>query len=230
MRKSTCLCGLVMATACLPALLQAQQPGGSAAPAWATKQFNFEFTGGTLGEYVAALRLQTPELNVVVAEDVQDLRVQPLTLHNVVAPAALSTIDELLEPQIEIAPVAGPVEATTPIILVRRKGSPLQTAAFSVAFAKAEGAPNVMEAIEFAVEALPNHEQRPAPKLRLHDATGIMIVTADQEQLRLIAQVVELLGGESRLSLGAGQYSSEMSDPLATGRSTVPRAPSKTTR
>ena len=198
-RMSVAYSLVLAAAACLSSSALAQN-----APEWSHKKFSLEFPGGRLDEFIEHLQAQTPELNVVVAEDVQSVHVQSFRLQNVTVVDVLDTLDELLEPQIEIGPVSGRLESTTPIILIAGNPARQRTAAFSTrSIIVKDGAPTVLEAIEFAIESLPDNDRRPSPKVRTHEATGIMIVTADEEQLRIISQVVELLGGESRLSFGA---------------------------
>ena len=193
--------GLLMTSLALPVELSAQ----SQAPEWGKQKISVDFAGGTIETFVETLREQVPDMNVVVAEEVKDLPVQPLRLNNVVIPAVLETLEELLRPQIDIGPVGGGRDADqTPVLLIRRDTSRRQTAAFGTKRMPKENVGNeLMQSIEFAIESLPNADHRVPPNVRVHGGSGIVIVTADQDQLRLISQVIVLLGGESRVTFGS---------------------------
>jgi hypothetical protein len=178
------------------------QPDPGESPMWANQSFSVDYEGGPLDDFVGRLEQQLPGLNLIVHTQAKDIAVQPLSLKNVNAMVAISALQELLEPRIEVFEVKGP-SSESKVMILRPRQVPLRTTAFHLGEQPNGGAAKTLEVIEFSITSLPDADKRTKPKVKLHEPSGILLVTADKEQLSLIGKVIGMLGGTG--SSGGGE-------------------------
>lgn len=171
------------------------QPGADARPESADPTFSLDYPGGKLDSFVAQLEKQVPGLNLIVHSQAKGIEVQPLSLKNVNVTVAISAIQELLEPRIEVFEIKGP-PGKSKVRILRPRQIPVRTTAFHLGPDQQNGgATKALDVIEFSITSLPNADRRTKPKVKLHEPSGILLVTADDEQLSLIGKVIGMLGG-----------------------------------
>jgi hypothetical protein len=201
----------------LPRQLAAQEapaapPQAAATPA--DQMVTMQFPGGTLAEFVAAVRQAQPKANVVLATSAGGATVPPLLLKNAGIEQALEGAAMAAEADFEVRvkefkgvgwPVYSivayerPAAAATAVGAVAPKGpiqhvfalneltgkQPFDVEPFSVA--------TILGALKLAIE-----DERNPPNVRYHEDSGLLLVRGTREQL----QVVELLLSTMRRDIG----------------------------
>lgn len=178
-------------------------------PAWAQSEsaplINLKFPGGTIAEYVAALRETAGETNIVVMPEAQDIQIPPIELNSVVLASALELLQGEFQLQgrtlvkVEIDKVSRYEEAERPIYRVLaevRRGRPSETQVrvwnvsglLKALDMKSE---DVLTAVETAMNML-GGDYGPA-QISFHEATGLVIARGHPERMRAIGQVIDQL-------------------------------------
>ncbi|NNF41858.1 MAG: hypothetical protein HKN62_02225 [Phycisphaerales bacterium] len=177
------------------------------------ESIDLEFRSGNAMEYVAAIRRQGADVNIVVTDDLRDIAVREISLRNVTIGAALEVIDgnhELSDGRVISVDIKMYRDhpATEPIYLVRSqvagrsRGTTLMSRVWSLAqpLAGPATADQILTAVEAALALYGT--QYPAADLRFHDETSLLIARAHPEQIDTIAAVLGELG---RGDAGAGK-------------------------
>ncbi|MCP4590695.1 MAG: hypothetical protein GY842_08120 [bacterium] len=171
---------------------------------------NLDFPGGSVVDYVAALRKAVRDVNIVVMPAAQDLEVPPVQLQSVGLGSALQLIqgrfnpDERTVVEIEVADVSvyedgeGAVWRVSAEIHRRGRPSSMETRVWCVADLRDTDTPPeaVLTAVETAVGLLA--EDYPPAEIRFHEATGLIIARGHREQVGAIDQVLDELRGNRK--------------------------------
>jgi len=199
--------GLIVALAaalCGPSLAIAQQ--GERHYEHAYSRFDVDFPGGTLSEYVEALRKARPDgaVNIVVMPTAKGLPVPPVRLVAVTVEAAIQilegpyTTDDGLSAEVEVRTYRiGDSPDMVMKILAQTETWRIRSAVWSVEAALAYGqtAEKLLEAVEAARSLFPTKAE-----ISYHPPTGLLIARGTDEQLDLVRDVLEQLidGAERR--------------------------------
>jgi hypothetical protein len=178
------------------------EPADEQAAATDSRLANLKFTGGTVGDYVQAVRRTFPDANILMDEEVERLPMPEVELTSVGLKSAL----QLLEFQSREDPRGSlrvDVHCLTerharPVyrILARVRGpqqrnrSQVWTVADLLA---AEMKPeDVLSAVETAMGLLAEDGFEPA-QIRFHEATGLLVARGHEEQINAIDEIVDRL-------------------------------------
>jgi hypothetical protein len=165
--------------------------------------FSIDFPGGTVAEYLAAIRKAFPGANIVGSAGLEKYTIPPITLTHV-------TIHGALEP-LEI--IVKPPSANTPRVRVMidndvasvwldsfigpgqfvREHAPLQTLVWNSKVLTMRGTvtvPDITGAIDTALSVFTD----PKPEVRIHEQTGILVVRGTEAQLDAAREVIDQLG------------------------------------
>jgi len=194
-----------------PARGQTAVKSGEAARAEAPKVINLQFPGGTIGQYVLAIRETAPEVNVVlVTPEGKDLALPPIQLSSVDIGSAMELIegdfpvDQETHVAVKVDEVRPTAEGGRPIyrVTTQRRGHARSTSdvhVWTIADLLTEDtkADAVLTAVETAVGLL-GTAARPA-EIRFHEATAVLIAFGTPTQLEAIDRVIaELRTGAQR--------------------------------
>ncbi|HUU82429.1 MAG TPA: hypothetical protein VM243_02890 [Phycisphaerae bacterium] len=192
---ASCPSGHALAQAQAKAPPQARHAGGPA--------IDLEFPGGTVAQYVDALRKVTPEANVVViTPEVLEITLPPVQLKSVGLGDAVFLMEGDYEPKahvhvrIEVNQI-GPWDESQRAVfqvsgtVVRKGRTGTETHVWTVADLLAEGVgpEAVLTAVETAL-ALYAEDHEPA-QVRFHEETGLLIARGDPWQVEVIDDVVD---------------------------------------
>jgi hypothetical protein len=193
---------------CVPAAVAQTAPGPSDEPAdrqpeaRETPLADLKFSGGTVGDYVQAVRKAFPDANVLVDAEVERLPMPEVELTSVGLKSAL----ELLKYQSQ-QDARGSVfvdvrclmeQRARPVyrILARVKSHQPKdrSQAWTVAdLLAADMKPeDVLSAVETAMELLAEDGFKPA-QIRFHEPTGLLIARGHEEQIAAIDDIVDRL-------------------------------------
>jgi hypothetical protein len=179
----------------------------------ADSTFDLTFKGGTVAEYVAAVRKADPVANILIMPEAEDVPIPAMELQRVDLSAAMSLLDDHsyedagLLVRLDVHRVASTTRKGVEIYSIRaqlaNRGSrqaaraPQRTTVLSVADLiqgeAAISAEDLLTAIEAAM-ALTTDDYEPT-QIRFHDATGLLIARGSPEQAATIAEVVDQLRG-----------------------------------
>lgn len=163
------------------------------------------FDGGTVGEYVEALRNAVQGANVVVTTpEVQELVLPPVQLDSVDLGAAVHLIEGDYQPnertviRIEVDVIGRWHDDQKPVFKVsgqvRRRGpAAAESGVWTVADLLASDVPPeaVLTAVETALELFADNRAR--AEVRFHEETGLLIARGDPLQMEAIDDVVDRL-------------------------------------
>lgn len=215
-------------TAIVPmASAQKQIPGGARPPGQAlpeqsnanadlllNEQLNINFPGGTLNDFLAAVRNSRPSksLNVIVPDGAAELPIPPLTLTRVEVPSALNAMEYASardgRPLISVSRIEGAgIEPVFALQMVGGMSGPRSNDTRQSTFVlslnqitKPEWAPAgrssiaadvVLTAIESAIQTA--SQSKEPPTLKFHRESGLLIVKGTANQLEVAKEVVRRL-------------------------------------
>ena len=169
---------------------------------------SLSFHGGTLAEFVGQIRSGEPRVNIIVAESAKDARLPPIELRSAGLDAVLDAACVVAEgsQQIEVHDFHGdggePVYSIVAVQSGDQEGQirPQQTTQVHALSHLMAGGPNVgfqdaviLSSLEAAMEGTAGK-----PIVRLHKESGLLIFRGTQEQLDILATVMESLDQEVR--------------------------------
>lgn len=232
----------------LPRALTAQEPDAVGVPAQsipspADQTVTMQFAGGTLAEFVAALRKSQPKANIVLATVAGSAQVPALELKNAGIEQALEGAAMAAEADFDVRVkefkgVGWPVysivayessrgAATTATGAVEPKGpmqhvftlneltdkQPLDVEPFTVK--------TILGALRLATE-----DQRDPPSIRYHEDSGLLLVRGTREQLQVVEQLLSTMRRDladrmqraQQLELQRRQRAAEQADAGKAGR------------
>jgi hypothetical protein len=194
------------ALAALASLAAAGGGDGQPKPPPAVAVIDLSFPGGTVIDYVSALRKAAGEANIVVDPEAIRVAMPAVALRHVSVPAALEVLkgrsfnDGLSFVQLDVAhaPSFSPEERPTYLVQARSGGvprvaaRPTQTMVWTVARLLGEDLTSrkLLSAVETAVEVA---GPEPRPDVRFHEESGLLIARGDDAQIDAIAAVIEQL-------------------------------------
>jgi hypothetical protein len=173
-------------------------------PAFAAPQdrgnnlLTIDFPGGTVADYVASIRKQSPDSNILLMADAEVVPVPAMRLRNVTLGAAIQILDPLVLEN-EMAQVRlgtdvthnPPGEAVWSIVArAKYQKAPSQTAVIAVGHVLAGevDAESLLTAIETGLSLFGEQYQR--PEMRFHEPTGLIIARGHPQQVSMINDVV----------------------------------------
>lgn len=198
-----------MLVACLTVTLAVNAPGSPADPvvnatqsATASNLFDLDFPGGTLKEYVEAIRNKNRKANIVIMPDAVNIPMPPVQLKSVQLPRAMEILDNLVvgsdhqEVKISLRYVRGNSdmgELSIFTINASRRSLPVRTMVFSVSdILQGEVSDrDLLTTIESSLELV--SEGQPEAKVQFHPETGILIVRGYEAQVELVSNLLEEL-------------------------------------
>jgi hypothetical protein len=180
---------------------QRQRPEQAALPV-----IDLSFPGGTVLDYVAALRKANPEANIVVDPEAAQIAMPPVTLRRVTVPAALAVLQRrsvndgrtVIELSLEEVPSFSPEERPTYQVQARTSGAgrappPIRSTKVWTVSRLLGGditSRKLLSAVETALEVVGSE---PKPDVRFHEDTGLVIARGSAEQIEAIADVIDQL-------------------------------------
>jgi hypothetical protein len=167
---------------------------------------DLSFAGGTVIDYVAALRKATGDANVVVDPEAAEVVMPPVTLRHVTVPAALevlkgrTVVNGELFVQLDVAhvPSFSPEERPTYQVQARvggrnRPAAPSRATKVWTVSSLLGGdltSRKLLSAVETALEVVGSE---PKPDVRFHEDTGLVIARGNESQIDAIAAVIDQL-------------------------------------
>lgn len=181
------------------------------------KLFSVEFPGGTVADYIEAVRKAAGDVNVVILGNVRDIPMQPVRLAGVDAQSALQVLNETPRVQkgrgVEVRVSHEPPNSADELPLftvhssldVQESPRVQKSMVFSVAEilnqdVKAE---DLLTAVQTALELL-GDDYEPA-QIKFHEATGLIIARGHPNQMQDVYEVLDRLTGQARDKLAAKQ-------------------------
>ena len=161
----------------------------------ASPYFDLTFPGGTVADYVRAIRDVYPCANVLIASGARVFPVPAVSLRQVTVGAALGLIDgqarldsgELVQLGVDDVTIPGRPDGAYRLGMWKQNESPVETSVWGLAPVIGQGLD--AEAILGAVkEALSTFSQ--GSTMRFHEPTGLLIVRGAKEQLELVGRVL----------------------------------------
>lgn len=209
MRNTLSAC---MATAfCLAAIIGGQAAAGDCGP---MSEFDLDFPGGTLAQYVQVVQRAQPCANIVLTLDdpkiAEEIRIPPMTLRRVTAYVAAQAAARTTSPREQYWLHATPIEDETGFIRAVQigvmhdpsKDQALQLqgrepAVFSLAEPLALGRTPaaLLGAIETALSVV---KDEPEAVIKLHEPTGVLVALGSKRQLSIVGAVVGQLQESSQ--------------------------------
>lgn len=205
--------------------------GASAVGADAPPQafIDLDFPGGSLAEYVAAVRQAGGNANIVMMHEAQGIEIPAVQLKQVTIGAALGLVRGEFQPDDqtmlriqldEIGPWGAdeqPVYRISASVHRPRRHAPTEARVWSVAdlLAAEIKAEDILTAVETAVELLAK-AMEPA-EIRFHEPTGLIIARGHPDQMRAIEEVIDQLRGtvEMRREAQEGGHTGSLADLFA---------------
>lgn len=188
--------GMVAAAVCAGAVGQNAAPAQRAQPK--DLIVSVEFEGGTIGEYVRAIKEAHPEANVVVSPEAVPLPMPEVSIHGASLGSALhitmtygSTMPGM--PGVEVlVDRAGGGEGLPVYKITARSIAPRELRSTVISLAPVIGAgvekDDILAAMQAAMELFPTRAT-----LRFHEDTLLLLVRGSEEQLDLMGLVAERL-------------------------------------
>ncbi len=180
----------------------AAEPAAAAPPPAPGELLDLDFPGGTLGDYVEALRQVAVDVNVVLATpEVRDLPVPPIRLNSVAVGAAVRVVEgEIhLDGRSGLVIVANEIQVTGPNqkpvfrISTHRRGRPssAEVHVWSVAALLSQDvkAEAILTAVETSLELMGGEHAQ--SQVRFHQDTGVLIAYGERQHLSAIDHVVD---------------------------------------
>ncbi len=180
---------------------QRQRPEKPALPV-----IDLSFPGGTVLDYVAAVRKANPEANIVTDPEAALIPMPAVALRRVTVPAALAVLRNrsvndgrtVVELSVEEVPVFSPEERPTYQVQARTSGAgrappPNRSTKVWTVSSLLVGdltSRKLLSAVETAVEVVGSD---PRPDVRFHEDTGLVIARGSPDQIAAIAEVIDQL-------------------------------------
>ncbi|TVQ59841.1 MAG: hypothetical protein EA379_09745 [Phycisphaerales bacterium] len=190
---------------------QGQPPAAATGPA----RFDLDFPGGTVEEYVAAIRRAHPPANIVVLAGAGAWGLPPVRLQNVTVAASLDTIQqEVMHPDggmslltmRESRVLGGDEPVYTMSFNSMGRAPKVRTRVWTISSHIAAGiTPSaLLGAVEASLELDPS-----ASTIRYHEPTALLIVRGTEDQLDVVEHVlVEVINTWATL----GEHADDLAD------------------
>lgn len=165
-------------------------------------RLDLDFPGGTVGQYVDAVRAAQPAANIVVSPDAAEFPMPPVQLKGVSVEAAMGAIkQEVGDSQsgkswvgAEPIPTRGSAEQVFRVMAGSQPGQSNQTVVISLAETLRANGPRALkiEDILSAIEAATNMTS-PPPKIRFHAETSLLLFHGTADQVSTLERTVDAL-------------------------------------
>lgn len=165
-----------------------------------SEPFTFSFPGGTLKDYVDLVKEKSPNIQILLAPEIEGLKVGAAEFKRVSASALLQMVPQLVHGHVELqtSGLGGGGFAGHDNVIWQISPPPYITQVFSV-LNVLTGKPveDAMKSLVSAIEATSaiGSNSTPEVKIKLHADTGLLLVAGTQEQIRIVQQVVSQLPG-----------------------------------
>lgn len=159
--------------------------------------FSVDFAGGTVTEYLEAIRKAYPKANIVSAAGLEAYTVPAITLKEVTIDGALKPLEYVAQAtggrsaDLNVRKDDGVASVSVPQRSVSRSDA-LSTFVWNSKTLTANGLVSVADitgAIETALSVFPEE----GPAIRIHEATGILAIRGTREQLSAVENVIDQL-------------------------------------
>jgi len=177
-------------------------------------EFDLDFPGGTLAQYVQTVQRAQPCANIVLTLPdprlAEDVRIPPVTLRRVTAYVAAQAAARTTSDTDRVWLHATPIKDETDVIRAIQIGvmydpskdremqlQALEPAVFSLAepLALGRSAATLLGAIETALSVV---KDEPEAVVKLHEPTGVLVALGSKRQLSIVGAVVEQLQESSQ--------------------------------
>lgn len=214
-----------MIVACLAVNLAVNSPNSTTETSEPTTEttadsdlFDLDFSGGTLKEYVAAIRKKNRKANIVIMPDAMNIPMPPVQLKSVELRGAMEILDNLVvgseyqQVEISLRYVHGNSDlGELDIFTINASGQslPVRTMVLSVSeILQGEVSDrDLLTTIQSSLELV--SEGQPEAKVQFHPETGILIVRGDIAQVELVNNLLEEL---SRATIRFGKQNAIILD------------------
>jgi hypothetical protein len=163
---------------------------------------SLNFRGGTVVEYVAAIRKAAGDINVVIAPEAAEIQMPAVSVKRVTVAAALDLLDgrsrdahtRRVKLEVVHMPVYDTEEKQTYQVRAQVSGRPSARAASvwtaAVLLDHDISSQALLSAVETAIEVVGSTTK---PDVRFHEDTGLLIASGDHDQLSAIEEVLDRL-------------------------------------
>lgn len=164
--------------------------------------FDLDFSGGTLKEYVEAIRNKNRKANIVIMPDAMNIPMPPVQLKSVDLNSAMRILDNMVvgsdfqEVEISLRYVPGNSDlGELDIFTINASGRslPVSTLVLSVSYILQGEVSDrdLLTTIESSLELV--SEGQPEAKVQFHPETGILIVRGHVAQVELVSNLLDEL-------------------------------------
>ena len=185
----------------------------SAPPAQQVQTVTLNFKGGTLAQYVVAVRAAGKDINVVVSEHADEVNVPPVALIDAPVESALKAVAELQRDDVRVKIDTLRAGGGAPVHVVsvwqdraRQPGEvsrgrePEVTVHALRSLTDSIPANTILTAVEQGLSMGPHESakgQLPKAELRYHEDSGLLVVRGTPDQVNLVAMILATLRSDA---------------------------------
>lgn len=192
----------------LPSIQSTDVDSGLTRPNSATqvsspKKVSVDFPGGTIADYVDAIKKEADTLNLIVTESAKDLTLPKIALKNVPTHVAIKCIEQCFDSNKTIVRVSGEIEGVQ--FIQAEVISTNQVEVINIRHlisGKRDEKENFLAAVETGLQM--QNEAGTNLKIKFHEETGLLFLAGDRTEIDLVQQIVSELSPQHRGGMGSG--------------------------
>lgn len=188
-------------------------------------KISVDFAGGTIGEYVDAVKKEADSLNLIVTESAKELKLPKIALKNVPVNIAVKCIEQCFDPNKTIVRVGGEVQGVQFIqaeIVSTNQVEVLNVRHLISDNKNEKEKENFLAAVETGLQMQSETTQN--LKIKFHEETGLLFLSGDRSEISLVQKIVSELspkypGGMTGGMMGGSGFGMDMSGGMSAGGS-----------
>lgn len=192
-------------------------------------KISVDFAGGTIGEYVDAVKKEADSLNLIVTESAKELKLPKIALKNVPVNIAVKCIEQCFDPNKTIVRVGGEVQGVQFIqaeIVSTNQVEVLNVRHLISDNKNEKEKENFLAAVETGLQM--QSETTKNLKIKFHEETGLLFLSGDRSEISLVQRIVSELspkyprgmsGGMTGGMMGGSGFGMDMSGGMSAGGS-----------
>lgn len=165
------------------------------------KKVSVDFPGGTIADYVDAIKKEADTLNLIVTESAKDLTLPKIALKNVPTHVAIKCIEQCFDSNRTIVRVSGEIEGVQ--FIQAEVISTNQVEVINIRHlisGKRDEKENFLAAVETGLQM--QNEAGTNLKIKFHEETGLLFLAGDRTEIDLVQQIVSELSPQHRGVMG----------------------------